>query len=103
MDYLEQSLKAAEEALNAKTAEQFEQEYLSIKSGIGPTVESLLDYDKELCNFAVFSISKLEFVESFVKREGLYPACRRKILRLENADEKFNVDSFSETSLYEAA
>ena len=43
MEVLNRSLQAADDILDNISAEQFEREYLAIKSGIGPKASSLIE------------------------------------------------------------
>lgn len=42
MNYLEEWLASVEEHLNSVTAEEFEERYLAVRDGYGPTIEQYL-------------------------------------------------------------
>lgn len=103
MDFLERSLAMADEILNEKSAQELEQEYLSVKSGIGPTVSSLLEENCEPCIATSFDLSTLSFVsEQFKATENSNPKTT-KSFRVMSKNQEFAVDLDNETHLPEAA
>ncbi|WP_322407119.1 hypothetical protein U0358_03720 [Idiomarina sp. PL1-037] len=103
MDFLQRSLALADEILNEKSAQEFEQEYLSLKCGIGPTVSSLLVENCEHSVSSSFDISTLAFVSEQFKVAGNSNPKTVKSFRVVGKHRQFTVDLNDGTNLPEAA